>query len=72
MNAVATGALMAIALAQLMLAWAATQPSPEEIHFIALQEFCKEEAKKNPAVDTYFVCMARLGRKEARYAVLLP
>lgn len=72
MNPVGTGALVALALAHIMIAWDAVTPTAEEVHFRAVQEFCKEEAKKNPAADAYFTCMARLGRKEVSYAFLSP
>ncbi len=70
MNPFATGALLTLALAHVMLAWAVIRPSAEEVHFQALQEFCKQQAARNPAADAYFVCMARLGRKEASHAFL--
>ena len=62
MNAVTNGALIGIALGVMMLAWATIQIPPETIHFLALQQHCKEHAKKDPAVDAYFVCVSRLSR----------
>lgn len=54
MNPVATGALLAIAFAQFVQVAILWDASPQEIHFRAAQEFCKE----NPY--GYFECMARL------------
>ncbi len=62
MNPFATAALLAIAIAQLSMAYLAAQPTPEQIHFLVLQQHCKEHAKKDPAVDAYFVCVSRLSR----------
>jgi len=36
------------------------QPTPQQIHFLALQQHCKEQAKKDTAADAYFVCVSRL------------
>ena len=62
MNPFATAALLAIAIAQLSMAYMAIQPTPEQIHSLALQQRCNEHAKKDPAVDTYLVCVSRLSR----------
>ncbi len=62
MNPFTTAALLAIAMAQLSMAYMAIQPTPEQIHFGALQQYCKEQAKKDTAVDAYFVCVSRLSR----------
>ncbi len=62
MNPFATAALLAIAIAQLSMAYMAIQPTPEQVHFGALQQHCKEQAKKDSAVDAYFVCVSRLSR----------
>ncbi len=62
MNPFATAALLAIAIAQFSMAYMATQPTPEQVHFGALQLHCKEQAKKDTAVDVYFVCVSRLSR----------
>ncbi len=62
MNPFATAALLAIAIAQLSMAYMATQSTPEQIHFLALKQHCKGHAKKDPAVDAYFVCVSRLSR----------
>ncbi len=62
MNPFATAALLAIAIAQLSRAYMATQPTPEQVHFGALQQHCKEQAKKDTAADAYFVCVSRLSR----------
>ncbi len=42
MNPFATAALLAIAIAQLSMAYLAAQPTPEQIHFLVLQQHCKE------------------------------
>ncbi len=62
MNPFATAALLAIAIAQLSMAYMAIQPTPEQIHSLALQQHCKEQEKKDTAVDAYFVCVSRLSR----------
>ncbi len=62
MNPFATAALAVIAMAQLSMAYVAIQPTPEQVHFGALQQHCKEQATKDPAVDAYFVCVSRLSR----------
>ncbi len=62
MNPFATAALLAIAIAQLSMAYRAIQPTLEQVHFGALQQRCKEQAKKDTAVDAYFVCVSRLSR----------
>ena len=62
MNPFATAALLVIAFAQLSMAYMVIQPTPEQVHFLALQQHCKEQAKKDPAVDAYFVCVSRLSR----------
>ncbi len=62
MNPFATAALLVIAFAQLSMAYMAIQPTPEQIHLLALQQYCKEYAKKDPAADAYFVCVSRLSR----------
>ncbi len=60
MNPFATAALLAIA--QLSTAYMPIHPTPEQIHLLALQQHCKEQAKKDTAVDAYFVCVSRLSR----------
>ncbi len=62
MDPFAIAALLAIAIALLSMAYRAAQPTPEQIHLLALQQYCKEYAKKNPATDAYFVCVSRLSR----------
>ncbi len=62
MNPFATAALLAIAFAQLSMAYMAIQPTPEQVHFLVLQQHCKEQAKKDTAADAYFVCVSRLSR----------
>ena len=62
MNPFATAGLIAIAMAQLSMAYMVIQPTPEQVHFGALQQHCKEQAKKDTAVDAYFVCVSRLSR----------
>ncbi len=62
MNPFATAALLAIAIAQLSMAYMAIQPTSEQVHVGALQQHCKEQAKKDTAVDAYFVCVSRLSR----------
>ncbi len=62
MNPFATAALLVIAFAQLSMAYMAIQPTPEQIHSLALQQHCKEQAKKDVAIDGYFVCVSRLSR----------
>ncbi len=62
MNPFATAALLAIAIAQLSMAYMAIQPTPEQIHLLALQQHCKEQVKKDTAADAYFVCVSRLSR----------
>ena len=62
MDPFAIAALLVIAIALLSMAYRAAQPTPEQIHFGALQQHCKEQAKKDTAVDAYFVCVSRLSR----------
>ncbi len=62
MNPFATAALLAIAIALLSMAYMAIQPTPEQIHLLALQQYCKEYVTKDPAADAYFVCVSRLSR----------
>ncbi len=62
MNPFATAALLAIAIAQLSMAYMAIQPTPEQVHLLVLQQYCKEQAKKDTAFDAYFVCVSRLSR----------
>ena len=62
MNPFATAALLVVAIAQFSMAYMAIQPTREQIHLLALQQYCKEYAKKNPATDAYFVCVSRLSR----------
>ncbi len=62
MDPFAIAALLAIAIALLSMAYRAAQPTPEQIHFLALQQHCKEQAKKDTAVDAYFVCVSRFSR----------
>ncbi len=62
MNPFATAALLAIAIAQLSMAYMAAQTTPEQIHLLALHQYCKEQAKKDTAADAYFVCVSRLSR----------
>jgi hypothetical protein len=62
MNPFATAALVVIAMAQLSMAYMAIQPTPEQVHLLALKHHCKEQAKKDTAVDAYFVCVSRLSR----------
>ncbi len=59
MNPLATSALLGIAIAQLIMASTYLWPTPQEVHFKAAQEFCKELTKKGTAED-YFGCMATL------------
>jgi hypothetical protein len=59
MNPLATSALLGIAIAQLIMASTYLWPTPEEAHFRAVQEFCKELTAKKAAED-YFACMASL------------
>jgi hypothetical protein len=67
MNPLATAALLGIAIAQLIMASATYWPPAEEIHFLALQEFCKEEQKRAPGADprVYFACVAEYGSTSA-------
>ncbi len=62
MNQFATAALLAIAIAQRSMAYMAIQSTQEQIHLLALQQHCKEQAKKDTAADAYFVCVSRLSR----------
>ncbi len=62
MDPFAIAALLVIAIALLSMAYRAAQPTPEQIHFLALQQHCKEQAKKDTAADAYFVCVSRLSR----------
>ncbi len=62
MNPFATAALLVIAIAQLSMAYMAIQPTLEQVHFGALQQHCKQRAKKDVAIDGYFVCVSRLSR----------
>ncbi len=62
MNSFATAALLVIAFAQFSMAYMAAQPTPEQVHLLVLQQYCKEQAKKDTAVDAYFVCVSRLSR----------
>jgi hypothetical protein len=62
MDPFAIAALLAIAIALLSMAYRAAQPTPEQIHLLALQQYCKEQAKKDTAVDAYFVCVSRFSR----------
>jgi hypothetical protein len=41
MNPLASAALVLIGIAQITLAYSALIPSPEEVHFRVLQEFCR-------------------------------
>jgi hypothetical protein len=62
MNPLATAGLVLIAIAQLIMASATLWPPAEEVHFRALQEFCKEEQQRtggDPRV--YFACVAEYG-----------
>lgn len=59
MNPLATSALLGIAIAQFIVASSYLWPTPQEVHFRAAQEFCKELSKKGTAED-YFGCMATL------------
>ncbi len=61
MNPIATAALLGIAIAQLIMAATYLWPTPEEVHFQAAQQFCKELTAKKAAED-YFACMASLGK----------
>jgi hypothetical protein len=63
MNPLATAGLVLIAIAQLIMASATFWVPAEEIHFRALQEFCKEEQKRAPGADSrvYFACVAEYG-----------
>jgi hypothetical protein len=63
MNPLATAGLLLIGIAQILMASATLWPPAEEVHFLALQEFCKQEQKRVAAADTrvYFVCMAEFG-----------
>lgn len=45
MNLLATAALLLIGLSQVLLAYQALVPSPQEIQFLAVQEFCKQKAR---------------------------
>ncbi len=59
MNPLATAALLGIAIAQLIMASTSLWPTPQEVYFKAVQEFCKElTIKKTP--EDYFACMASL------------
>ncbi len=60
MNPFATAALLPIA--QLSMVYMAIQPTPEQVHLLALQQHCKAQAKKDTAVDAYFVYVSRLSR----------
>ncbi len=55
MDPFATAALLAIA--QLSMTYMAIQPTPEEVHFKATQEFCKRLTQG--VAQGYFACMAR-------------
>jgi hypothetical protein len=63
MNPLATAGLLLIGIAQIIMASATFWLPAEEIHFRALQEFCKQEQKRVAAADArvYFVCMAEFG-----------
>jgi hypothetical protein len=61
MNPLATAALLGIAIAQIIMASTYLWPTPQEVHFQAAQEFCKELTMKKTPED-YFACMASLGK----------
>jgi hypothetical protein len=63
MNPLATAGLLLIGIAQVVIASATFWLPAEEVHFRALQEFCKQEQKRVAAADArvYFVCMAEFG-----------
>lgn len=61
MNPLATAALLGIAIAQLIMASTPLWSTPQEVHFKAVQEFCKELTIKK-APEDYFACMASLGK----------
>ncbi len=57
MNPIATGALVGIAFAQLAMAWTAIEPGPQEVHFLAVQKYCKELTRER-GPENYFACVA--------------
>jgi hypothetical protein len=64
MNPVATGALLAMALAQLIVVVILWEPPPQEMHFRAISKYCREA----PAVvaggpEAYFECVAHFAIK---------
>jgi hypothetical protein len=63
MNPLATAGLLLIGIAQIVTASATYWLPAEEVHFRALQEFCKQEQERVAAADArvYFVCMAKFG-----------
>ncbi len=68
MNPLATAALLAIAIAQVSMAYMAIQPTPEGVHFKAVQEYCivRKRQKQAGLSDTSPVSVRSLtGRHEA-------
>jgi hypothetical protein len=67
MNLLATAGLVLIAIAQLIMASATLWPPAEEVHFRALQEFCKEGQERTLSADprAYFACVAEYGSASA-------
>ncbi len=56
MNPFATAALVVIAMARVSMAYMAIQPTPEGVHFKAVQEYCKQKAKAG-GPEGYFACV---------------
>lgn len=64
MNPLATGALVVLAIAQLMIAGILWESDPQEIHFQAIAKYCQELPNVGAqGPEGYFNCVARFAIK---------
>ncbi len=64
MNPLATGALVALAIAQLIIAGILWDPDPQEIHFGAIAKYCQELPNvRAQGPEGYFQCVARFASR---------
>ncbi len=67
LNPLATAGLVMIGIDQVWQAWTALQPTPQEIRFRVVQEFCKSQAKgaaiSDKSMRHYIECMSQHAQK---------
>jgi len=59
MNPFATAALLVLAMSQVAQAWVALDPTPQETHFLVVQQYCtgQSQGAANKRMRRYVECM---------------